>query len=147
VFRAVDPERLPVDDFYTLTDFEVVVGTTTLDPDDVDHRPWNGIVNGQEGWPFFDLFRVGGFWPYSRRAKIQVTAKWGWAAVPSAIIQATLDVASVMSYGVGTEPSLRKSEQLGDHMVTLSDPTLTAVGVPVELASAVPYRRKRFGVA
>jgi hypothetical protein len=147
VFRAVDPERLPVDDFYTLTDFEVVVGTTTLDADDVDHRPWDGIVNGQTGWPFFDLFRVGGYWPYSRRAKIQVTARWGWAAVPEGIKQATIDVAAVMSYGVGTEPSLRKSEQLGDHMVTLSDPSLTAGNVPVELAAAVPYRRKRFGVA
>lgn len=147
VFRAVDPERLPVDDFHTTDDLEITVGSTTLTSSQYDLRPWDGVVNGQTGWPFFDIFRVDGFWPYSRRAKISVTAQWGWAAVPDAIVQATLDVATVMSYGVGTAPSLRKSEQLGDHMVTLADPTLTATGVPVELAAAVPYRRKRFGVA
>jgi hypothetical protein len=147
VFRPVDPERLPVDDFYTLTDFQVVVGTTTLDSDDVDHRPWDGIVNGQTGWPYFDLFRVGGFWPYSRRAKIQVTAIWGWAAVPEAIVQATLDVAASMSTGGGSESGIVQ-ETIDDYSVTYGSSTPGFVGsVPAELVKAVAYRRKRFGVA
>ena len=146
-FRAADPLRLPVDDFYTLTDLAVVVGSTTLTSDQIDPRPWDGIVNGQGGWPFFDLFRVNGIWPNSRRANVTVTAKWGWVAVPEGIKQATLDVAAVMSYGVGSAPSQRKSEQLGDHLVTLSDPSLTADNVPAELVSAEQYRRKIFGVA
>jgi hypothetical protein len=144
-FRAVDPERLPVDDFHSLTDLAVVVGTTTLDPTKYEGR----LVDGAPGvvWPYSDIFRITGYWPYTRRRTITVTAKWGWDSVPEGIKLATLDVAAVMSYGFGSEPSTVRSEQLGDHMKTFGDPSLTAEMVPPELVNAAPYRRKRFGVA
>jgi hypothetical protein len=147
-FRAVDPERLPVDDFYVTTNLAIVVDGTAWATTDVDPRPWDGIVNGQTGWPYFDLIAVGRTWPASRRSLVTVTARWGWNAVPEAIVQATLDVASVMSYGTGGGSGLVSSEAIDGYSVSYQVPQLgSAAPVPTELVKAVPYRRVRFGVA
>jgi hypothetical protein len=146
-FRALDPERLPVDDFYVTTNLAVVVDGTAWDVTDVDPRPWGGIHNGQTGWPFFDLIAVDRTWPPSRRALVTVTARWGWNAVPEGIRQATLDVAEVMSYGVSSSGVVR-AEAIDGYSVSYSNPTMGAgSSVPTEFAKAVPYRRKRFGIA
>jgi hypothetical protein len=153
-FRALDRERLPVNDFYTLTDLAVVVDGVAWDLANVDARPWDGIMHGEPGWPFSDLFAVGKSWPLTsfRRATIEVTAAWGWAAVPAGIIEATLDVAELMSVGggVGEGPGVIESESLGPYTVGFGRyPSLSGMDrtVPRVLAKAAPYRRKRFGVA
>lgn len=150
-FRPVDPQRLPVDDFHTTTDLAVETNDTVWDPDQIDPRPWDGIVNGQEGWPFFDLFAVGRCWPWNRRAKVTVTAQWGWAEVPAAIPQATLDVAVVMSHGSdGANAGPVASEAIDGYSVRYQARELANIPdaqAPPELRKAVPYRRKRFGVA
>jgi hypothetical protein len=147
-FRAVDPERLPVDDFHTTTDLAIDVDGTAWDVADVDPRPWDGIVNGQTGWPYFNLIAVDRVWPPSRRAIIAVTAHWGWAAVPEGIRQATLDVAEVMSFGGGGASGVVRSESIDGYSASYSVPQLgSASSVPSELIKAVPYRRVRFGVA
>lgn len=95
-FRAVDPIRLPVDDFHTVTGLVVDVDGTILDPAEVDPRPWDGVFKGQSGWPFFDLFRVTGCWSSKalrRRAVVTVTAQWGWDAVPETVKNANLILA------------------------------------------------------
>lgn len=149
-FMAIDPRRLPVDDFHTLTGLEVDVAGTAWDVDDnVDPRPWNGVVNGQPGWPYFDLFAVNRTWPWDRRPTITVTAQWGWPAVPEAIRQATLDVAAVMAFG-GSGGGPVRSEAIDGYSVSYSVPALGSEGsvsAPSELVKAVPYRRVRFGVA
>jgi hypothetical protein len=146
-FRALDPERLAVDDFYTITDLEVEVNGTAWDVADVDPRPWDGVVGGQTGWPFFDLFAVGRTWPSGRRAKVTVTANWGWNAVPEGIRQSTLDVAEVMSFGSSSSGVVR-AEAIDGYSVSYSVPKLGAGSViPPELVKAAPYRRTRFGVA
>jgi hypothetical protein len=148
-FLAVDPTRLPVDDFHTTTDLAVDVGGQAWDVADVDPRPWNGTVNGMAGWPYFDLFAVNRTWPWRRRPTITVTAQWGWDAVPEAIRQATLDVASVMVFG-GSSGGPVKSEAIDGYSVSYSVPALGSEGsvsAPAELVKAVPYRRVRFGVA
>ena len=90
-----------VDDFYTTTDLVIA---TDEDGDGVFEQTWtaadyqleplNGINEGQTGWPFSKLRTVGarGFrcgW----RASLQVTARWGWTAVPAPVRDACLIVA------------------------------------------------------
>lgn len=147
-FRAVDWYRLPVDDFWTTTDLAISVDGTAWLVTDVDPRPWDGIYNGQPGWPFFDLFTVDRVWPYTtrgRRALITVTAKWGWEAVPEPIKQATLDVAQDAQAGVlGTV----KSESLDGISVSYgsfqwkpADLVGLVSGNPAAFAKAAPYVR------
>jgi hypothetical protein len=150
-FRPLDPARLPVDDFHTVTDLAVSVDGAVWDVDTVDPRPWDGVVNGQTGWPFFDLFTVNRSWPsFRRRAIVTVTAQWGWAAVPEGIKQATLDVASVMAFG-GAAGGPVRSEAIDGYSVSYATPTLGSdgkgVSVPAEMVKAVAYKRVRFGVA
>ncbi|HEY7824816.1 MAG TPA: hypothetical protein VIG24_18395 [Acidimicrobiia bacterium] len=152
-FRAVDPRRLPVDDFHTTTDLAVEVDDTAWTvADDVDPRPWNGIVDGQEGWPFFDLFAVRRYWPFSRRAPVTVTAQWGWAAVPEGIRQTTLNVAAsvVSSASTSATSGQVKSMAIDGYSVSFVAADGTPRTTVVDLTTfslADPYRRKRFGVA
>lgn len=141
-FRPLDWQRLPVDDFHTVTGLAIDVGGTAWDVAAVDPQPWNGIVNGQSGWPFFNLFAVGRNW--SNTAVTTITAQWGWAAVPEAIKQATLDVAVAMFRLGGSNPV--RSEAIDGYSVSYQLPSVGAQ-VPPELSKAVPYQRKRFGVA
>lgn len=154
-FRALDCERLRVDDFWKTDDLAVVVDGTAWALTDVDPRPWDGIVNGEPGWPYMDLFSVDRYWPLwrFRRATIEVTAWWGWAAVPAAIVQATLDVAEVMVLSAAAgQAGVISSERIAgggaDYSVSYAMPQIgSGRDVPPELRKAAPYRRKRFGVA
>lgn len=100
VYEPLHDELVMVDDFHTTTDLEIAVddtgdGTfgTTLSASQYKLRPRNGVVDGEPGWPFWrikatesDLFPVG-------RDSVQVTAQWGWSAVPAAVKESTLIVA------------------------------------------------------
>ena len=60
-------------------------------------EPVNGVVEGISGWPYTRVRLVGGqMFPgaYYGRPQVQVTAKWGWTAVPAPVKQATLQVCS-----------------------------------------------------
>lgn len=112
-------QQTTVDDFSTAVGLVVLVdmdddGTyeTTWATGDFVNEPLNGIVDGEPGWPFWRIKAVGvsvffpsttGPWfstaqynwrPYPLRPSVQVTARWGWAAVPTPIYQATLQVAA-----------------------------------------------------
>ena len=139
-FRPLDPYRLPVDDFYTITGLVVDVAGTVWDAATYDPQPWGGNVNGQGGWPFFNLFAVNRTWPLT--ATITVTAEWGWAAVPSAIKEATLDVAAAMVAGGVSYPV--RSESIDGYSTSYA---VNGSDVPPEMTRAIPYKRKRFGVA
>jgi len=109
--RVFSPRRagyLDVDDFHTDTDLVVAVDSagddtfsTVLDPAMYRLEPRDGIVRGVEGWPFYRLrfpshhaqFTRHPLYP-SHRAEVQVTAQWGWAAVPDGVHQACLLLAS-----------------------------------------------------
>lgn len=143
LFLAVDPERLPVDDFHTTTNLAVEVNGTLWAGTDFVPRPWNGTYKGMDGWPYFDLFAVNRSWPSGRRPKVAVTAHWGWFAVPEPIKQATLDVAEVITSGSG---GTIRAETMGTYSVSYAVPS-SGSETPPELQKAVPYRRLRFGVA
>lgn len=93
-----------VDDFSTVTGLVIKTdsggdGTfaTTLSSTDYELWPLNGIQDGESGWPYYWVRAVESRWfntLNTRRATIQITARWGWAAVPAVIKEATLIVAA-----------------------------------------------------
>lgn len=71
---------------------------TTLATADWQAEPIDGLGDtGEPGWPYTRLRALNGLWfPASpwRRATVQITGTWGWAAVPEAVRQATLIAAA-----------------------------------------------------
>jgi hypothetical protein len=98
-FRADDPYELDVPDFHTTTGLVVKTDTTadgtydtTWASDDYQTEP----LDPPPGWPWWwitaiddETFPTGG-----RRARAQITAQWGWAAVPVDVTQVCLELAA-----------------------------------------------------
>lgn len=90
-----------VDDFHTTTGLVVATDAgadatfeTTLTSSQYELRPLNGVVAGRSGWPYNQVRTVRTWFPTcTERASVQVTARWGWAAVPAPIKEATLILA------------------------------------------------------
>lgn len=90
-----------VDDFHTTTDLVIKTdsgadGTyeTTVASTNYELLPLNGVVGGESGWPYWRIRAVRTTLPTGTgRASVQVTAQWGWAAVPAGVKQATLIIA------------------------------------------------------
>jgi len=91
-----------VDDFHTIAGLiietdESDTGSYDLTWATTDYQlePLNGIVDGQIGWPFYDIKAVASkYFPFGRRAGLRVTAQWGWASVPDPVKDATLILAA-----------------------------------------------------
>lgn len=98
-----------VDDFHTTTGLVVATdegndGTyeTVWSASDYQLEPLNGVVDGEGGWPFSKIAAIGTrtFPPRlsnARRAPIQITAQWGWTAIPSGVREACLIVAAELA--------------------------------------------------
>lgn len=87
-----------VDDFYTTDDLTIETDAgggawTTWAADDYELHPLNGIVDGATGWPYWRIKAIRRPLSCADRASLRVTAKWGWAAVPAPIKEATLILA------------------------------------------------------
>lgn len=89
-----------VDDFWTTSGLVIKldqdgdgVFETTLTTSNYQLEPLNGVVDGESGWPYYCIRLIDGTWfpCYTRRPSIEVTAQWGWSAVPTPIAQAVLD--------------------------------------------------------
>ena len=102
--REYEPCReywLDVDDFSTVTGLVVKSDTagdgtfaTTLAATTYKAYPLNGISDGETGWPFWKLRAVNYCWPlYYQLPPIQVTARWGWTAVPTPVKEGCLILA------------------------------------------------------
>lgn len=97
-YRPENQIRVEVDDFHTITGLVVATddgdsGTfaNTWSATDYELYPLNGVVEGESGWPWSKIRAVAGRWfPCGRRATVQVTARWGWAAVPAAVKESCL---------------------------------------------------------
>lgn len=105
-YRVDDDERVSIDDLHTTTDLTVETdddgdGTfeTTWDASEYELEPLDGVVDGQSGWPLHTLRAVDSRrWPCGgRRARLRVTAQWGWATVPAPVYSAALIVAAEMA--------------------------------------------------
>jgi hypothetical protein len=101
VYRPLHGRIVEVDDFHTTTGLVVATdgaGDGTYDTAwtsaDFQLEPLNGVVGGQPGWPFSMVRAVNSLlFPTAGRASVQVTAAWGWPAVPTPVKQACLIVA------------------------------------------------------
>lgn len=101
VYEPASAYLLEVDDISTTTGLVVKVdsagdGTfaTTVSSTNYELRPLNGISDGESGWPYWQIRAVNYCWPTSWvRAPMQVTATWGWSAVPAGIKEGTLILA------------------------------------------------------
>lgn len=102
VFQPQGSCYLWVDDFHTSTGLVVKTdanndGTyeTTVTASSYRLEPLNGIVDGQTGWPYYRIYGVGGYtFPNYGYPAVQVTANWGWSAVPPAVKQACIIIAN-----------------------------------------------------
>ncbi len=84
---------------------------TTWQSTDYQLEPLDGVVDGQAGWPWWRIRAVGSQrFPCvssTSRAPLQVTAIWGWTAVPAPVKEATLILAEELyslkntPFGVG----------------------------------------------
>lgn len=95
-----------VDDFSTVTGLIVKtdesgdgVYETTWATTDYQLEPLNGIVDGETGWPYYRICSLGVRWFPPRiltapGPPVQITARWGWTAVPAPVKQACLIVAA-----------------------------------------------------
>lgn len=104
-----------VHDFHTTTGLVIKTdasdsGTfdTTWASTDFQLEPLDGIVDGLEGFPYWKVRAVNGqLFNDAHRATVQVTAQWGWAAVPGPVKEATFIVAQDVAklkdtaFGVG----------------------------------------------
>jgi hypothetical protein len=114
--RVFHPDSMcltPVDDFHTTAGLIVRTDSggdgsyaTTWDAADYQLEPLNGIMDGLPGWPYNKIRAVSSkYFPTchrgahdrrvtARRASVEVTATWGWAAVPDPVRQACLILAA-----------------------------------------------------
>lgn len=90
-----------VDDFYDAAGLIVQSGTTTWSSSDYKLHPRNGVVDGQPGWPYWEIhtasslrFEMPHGFRFETAPDITVTAKWGWTSVPTPVKQACLILAS-----------------------------------------------------
>lgn len=71
---------------------------TTVASTDYELEPANGVgPDGNTGWPYWRIRKVAGWFPYpviTRKFTVQVTAKWGWVAVPDPVKEACLILAA-----------------------------------------------------
>lgn len=105
VFEPIDPRVAHVDDFSTAVGLVVKIDTgdngtydTTLDASDFTLYPLNGVsVEGITGFAYHRIQLASTatcFRPHSSRPSLEVTARWGWAAVPDAVVHGTLILAT-----------------------------------------------------
>lgn len=67
---------------------------TTWAAADYELQPLNGVVDGEIGWPYWHIKAVLRSFPcWSARASLQVTAAWGWTAVPAPVKEGCLILA------------------------------------------------------
>jgi hypothetical protein len=94
VYDATNLSSVSIDDVSTITGFSVRVDDgfdySTVLINNIDFRiePLNNLA---KGLPFYRLVSLSGVFPRSTvRPSVQVTARWGWPAVPNPIRDATL---------------------------------------------------------
>lgn len=102
VYQPEHADLVYVDDFHTTTGLTVETdedkdGTydTTWSSSEYQLEPLNGVVEGRSGWPFGAIRALDDkSFPTGKRATVRITAQWGWAAVPTQVLQACRIIAS-----------------------------------------------------
>jgi hypothetical protein len=119
-----DGGLLLVDDISATTDLVVKVGTagsstyTTLASTEYEAWPDNAIARDQ---PIQGFRRVGGTWG-GPMARAQITARWGWPAVPDVVVEATLLQAIRLWSRKDSPQGVLGSAEFGAILVSRMDP-------------------------
>jgi hypothetical protein len=119
VYRPRDRCIVLTDDFFTTTGLVVATdsgdGTyaTTLTAAQYLLEPSNGVNDGEPGWPYYRIRSINGSWQCNPRPSVQVTAKWGWAAVPGPVKTATVYLAEEIYKMKGSPFGVASTDQFG----------------------------------
>jgi len=141
-------DQVTVDDFYETAALVVKTDggddgtyetTLTLNTD-FFLMPLGGIVDGESGRPYNKLVATaaGRFPVWGRRPSVQVTAKWGWSAVPRPVYLACLIMAQANYKLKDTSFGAAGVGDLG---------IVTVRQVPAAMTKLAPYRRNAVLVA
>jgi hypothetical protein len=144
IFEPSSIRDITVDDFWTQTNMVLQtdpsgVGSfvNTWVTSDYEVLPYNGISSGQPGWPYNEIHSTSGLWfpivPFRRRGTVQLTAQWGWAAVPSPVHQACLLMASLTFKAKDAPFGVAGTDQFGT-VLKVTDSKLA-------VSKLQPYRR------
>lgn len=121
VFRPRTDVRAVVDDFWSTTNLVVKTdddddGTyeTTWASTDYQLEPLNGRANGITV-PYYRIIAVADrrFPTSNLRTSVQVTAAWGWTAVPAAVTEATLIKAARLFHRKDSPQGVAGFDQFG----------------------------------
>lgn len=101
VYTPLTSRIVLVDDFHTTTGQQVATDTddngsydTIWATTDYVNYPLDGVRDGETGWPYWKIKAVESlYYPAGHRPTVQVTARWGWAAVPAPVKEASLALA------------------------------------------------------
>lgn len=149
VYRPDSPVLTWIDDLHTTTDLVIKTddgddGTyeTTWSASEYQLDPLNGMVDGESGWPYSVVTAADGrrFPCGHRRPALEVTAQWGWAAVPAPVRQACLIMALEIHKLKDSPFGVAGFEELGTIQIR------TAMN-PLAATLLAPYRRSRLQVA
>lgn len=102
VFHPLNSYEVVIDDCSSISTVKTDDGDdgtygTTWASGDWQAYPLNGVGDdGQTGWPYTRIVAIESrtFPTRNRRTSVQVTAQWGWAAVPAAVESATYLIAN-----------------------------------------------------
>lgn len=123
VFYPLRPELTIVDDISDATglivktddDGDGVFENTWTIGTDFELQPLNGVRNGVPGWPYWKIVACGTIKSFrgSHRANVQVTANWGWLALPADVKQACKVLASDAFQYKDTRMGVAGADQFG----------------------------------
>lgn len=133
-YSTAEGEALMVDDIASATGLAVAIGSgsTYTTVTDVETAPDNATVLGQ---PITELIRTASRWSgYGATARVRVTARWGWPAVPDAIAEAAKIQAMRLYRRKDSPEGVLASAEWGAVRVTRIDPDVEALIRPYILA-------------
>ncbi len=144
VFTPMMGDEVIVDDFFTTTGLVVKTdtagdgsfATTWTIGTDFAVEPANGIEDGIEGVAMMRLVAAGSKAFVVGRQRLKISTKWGWAATPDPVAQASAVVASALFK--------LKDAPLGQDWNDESSPIAVATNPKLrELLDDTPYSRRR----
>lgn len=115
ILHPDDGPMLITDDFSTAVGLVVESNGVTFDNTDLTLEPLNGVMQGLAGWPYWRIlgdFTIG--------KKVNVSARWGWAAVPKPVRQAAFILGSDTFQLKDQRLGIAGSDQFGS-IVTVKD--------------------------
>lgn len=124
VYTLTSAKTLVVDDFASTSGLVVATGTTTFSTVDSSLyrvRPDNAIVKGRAAWVL--EAREGLYcWPVVSGVDVQVTARWGWPAIPDEIAEACLFMAQRLYKRKDSPEGVAGLSEIGLVRVIAKDP-------------------------